>query len=102
MPPPTPLRRRLVGLWMALPWALWYAGVLAREAAVRAAKDPADYDGYCTRLNGLRLECSLERWLEWDLNPLTGILMFAGALLAAAASGAIWLWCQSPSRKRSG
>lgn len=95
-----PLRRRAAAILVMVPWALWYAGVLAREAAVRAGKDPADYQGRCERLNGLLVECSLEQWLAWDTGPWTGMLMFAGAILAAAASAALWLWCMLPPRRR--
>ncbi|MCC6594517.1 MAG: hypothetical protein IT479_14750 [Xanthomonadales bacterium] len=84
-----------------LPWAVWYAGVLAREALVRAGKDPAAYDGRCERLNGLLVECSLERWLAWDTSPWSGMLMLGTAILAAAASAALWLWCLLPPRGRN-
>lgn len=73
----------------ALPWGAWYGAILLYERALKATRDPAGYDGTCERMNGLRVPCSLEQWLTWDANGWSGLFMFAGALVAAAVSGAI-------------
>ncbi len=83
---------RLRALVAALPWALWYGALALRDGAVRGAKDASLYDGWCVRSTGLRVRCSLDQWMSWEPSPgLRGALVLVGALVAAAASAALWL-----------
>ena len=73
-----------------LPWIAWYAALWSYESIVRAAKDPGAYTGTCYKPNGYAVSCTLDQWLLWDATPLTGVLTFAGAIVAAALSGLVF------------
>ena len=80
-----------LGLLAVAVWVIWYIGILGIEAWFRSLKDPRAYTGTCYKPNGYAVQCSLEQWMEWDAAPYVGLYMFAGGLVAAAFTGAMYL-----------
>ncbi len=85
------LQSRLAVAISLLPWLPLYGWLQVHRANVVAAKVHSEYDGWCVKPSGYRLQCTFEQWLQWDPAPgMSGMITFASAILAASLS--TWLF----------